>query len=154
MIATTGFGPWRHMRDPNYEPGTGDLYASGGQAFFAFVLFLGLFVGIQIPALVTMVRVAASMLPEEDETIIEFDRTFQGRTTPEIVGGQGKIGIVEAWKSYPRNSRVRLLKLMAKVAAISASVWLLFVMVLVAETHLLLGENVGAFMKALHGARH
>lgn len=154
MLATGSFGTWKHMRDPSYEPGTGDLYASGGQAFFGFVLFLTLFVGIQIPALVTMVRVAASMLPEEDETIIEFDRTFQGRTTPEIIGGQGKIGIVEAWKSYPRNSRVRLLKLMAKVAAISAAAWLLFVMVLVAETHLLLGENVGAFMRAIHGGRH
>jgi hypothetical protein len=118
-----------------------------------FVLFLALFIAIQIPALVTMVRVAASMLPEEDETIIEFDRTFQGRTTPEIVGGQGKIGMVEAWKSYPKNSRLRLLKLIAKVAAISAAAWLGFVMVLVAETHILLGDNVGAFMRALHGSR-
>lgn len=98
-----------------------------------------------------MVRVAASMLPEEDETIVEFDRSFQGRTTPEILGGQGKIGIKEAWKSYPRASRIRLLRLMAKVAAISAAVWLGFIMVLVAETHILLGKNVGAFMKALHG---
>ncbi|ETN41086.1 uncharacterized protein HMPREF1541_03021 [Cyphellophora europaea CBS 101466] len=151
LLVTGSFGAWKHMQDPEYEPGTGDLYASGGQAFFAFLVFIALFVGIQIPALVTMVRVAASMLPEEDETIVEFDRSFQGRTTPEIIGGQGKIGIVEAWKSYPRTSRIRLLKLMAKVAAISAAAWMFFVMVLVAETHLLLGENVGAFMRAVHG---
>ena len=141
------------MRDPNYEAGTGDLYISGSQAFFGYLIFLCLFVAITIPALVTMVRVAASMLPEEDETIVEFDRTFQGRTTPEILGGQNKIGITEAWKSFPRASRVRLLKLMAKVAAISAAAWLVFVMVMVAETHLLLGDNVGQFMKAIHGIR-
>jgi hypothetical protein len=141
------------MRDPAYEPGTGDLYITGTQAVFGFVVFIALFIAIQIPALVTMVRVAASMLPEEDETIVEFDRSFQGRTTPEIVGGQGKIGIVEAWKSYPRASRVRLLKLMGKVAGVMTAAWLGFVVVVVAETHLLLGDNVGDFMRAVHGIR-
>jgi hypothetical protein len=151
LLVTGTFGSFKHLRDPDYEASTPDLYISGSQAFFAYVLFIMLFVAITIPALVTMVRVAASMLPEEDETVVEFDRSFQGRTTPEILGGQGKIGIKEAWKSYPRASRVRLLRLMAKVAAISAVVWAGFVVIMVVEVQLLLGKDVGQFMKAIHG---
>lgn len=152
LLLTGTFGSFKRLRsDPNYEPGTGDLYISGSQAFFAYLVFLFLFVACTIPALVTMVRVAASMLPEEDETIVEFDRSFQGRTTPEILGGQGKIGIKEAWKSFPRASRVRLLKLMAKVAGISVLAWAAFVVVMVVETRVLLGDSVGQFMRAIHG---
>ncbi|KAL9114086.1 MAG: hypothetical protein Q9227_001858 [Pyrenula ochraceoflavens] len=111
---------------------------------------VALFILIQIPATVTAVRVAASMLPEEDETIVPFDRSFGGKTTPEIVGGQGKIGIVEAWRSFDWSSRIRLLKLAAKVVAIMAFVWIVFTTVAVTEVYLILGK---AFRAALENAQ-
>jgi len=151
MVVVGSFGSLKNMQDPQYEAGKGDLYATGAQGFFAFLLFLLLFVGIQVPAAVAMTRVAASMLPEEDETIVPFDRTFGGKTTPTIIGGQGKIGVVEAWKSFPWASRVRLLKLMVKVAAIALSAWIGLVIVLTAEAHIMLGDNVGHVMKAIFG---
>ena len=116
------------------------------------IMFSGvaLFVLIQIPATVTAVRVAASMLPEEDETIVPFDRSFGGKTTPEIVGGQGKIGIVEAWRSFDWSSRIRLLKLVAKVVAILVTVWVTFTLLSAAEIYLILGK---AFRKALEQAQ-
>jgi hypothetical protein len=46
------------------------LVVMGVPALFAFL--------IAIPARVIFVRVAASMLPEEDETIVPFDRSFGG----------------------------------------------------------------------------
>lgn len=115
-------------------------------------IMLALFVGLQIPATVTMVRVAASMLPEEDETIVSFDRTFGGKTTPVIIGGQGKVGIVEAWRSFPRSSRIRLLKLLAKVVLIVMAVWIAMLVTITVEAQVMLGDSVGHVMKAIHHA--
>jgi hypothetical protein len=151
MLVCGSFGSLKHMKNPDYHPGKKDLYAIGGQGFMGMFIMLALFVGLQIPATVTMVRVAASMLPEEDETIVSFDRTFGGKTTPAIVGGQGKVGIVEAWRSFPRSSRVRLLKLLAKVVLIVMAVWIAMIITVTAEAHLMFGDNVGHVMKAIHG---
>jgi hypothetical protein len=151
MLVCGSFGSLNRMRDPEYEPGRKDLYAVGGQGMLGFVLTVLLFVLLQIPATVTLVRVAASMLPEEDETIVPFDRTFGGKTTPAILGGQGKIGLVEAWRSFPWASRMRLLKLMIKVVLIFLASWLSVTIILVAEAHLLFGDSLGQMMKSLHG---
>ncbi|KAL6238372.1 hypothetical protein BDW75DRAFT_201642 [Aspergillus navahoensis] len=54
------------------------------------------------PANVIFVRVAASMLPAEDEAIIPFDRSFGGKVVPEVVGG-GVLSIADAWKTMDRD---------------------------------------------------
>ena len=151
MLVCGSFGSLKHMKNPEYHPGKKDLYAVGAQGFFGMLLTLALYILLQIPATVTMVRVAASMLPEEDETIVSFDRTFGGKTTPTIIGGQGKIGLVEAWRSFPWASRIRLLKLVGKVALIVLAVWVAMLVTLVAESHILLGDSLGHVMKGLHG---
>ncbi|KAK5955194.1 hypothetical protein OHC33_003874 [Knufia fluminis] len=151
MLVTGTFGPMRHMQDPNYDPGMKEAYATAGQLFFAMFLTIALVVLLQIPATVAMVRVAASMLPEEDETIVPFDRTFGGLTTPEIIGGQGKIGIVEAWRSFNWECRRRLLRTVLKVAAIMMATWILFTTVALIEAHLLFGPAFGEMMKSMHG---
>lgn len=151
MLVCGSFGSLNRMKDPEYQPGRKDLYAVGGQGMLGFTLMILLFVLLQIPATVTLVRVAASMLPEEDETIVPFDRTFGGKTTPAIIGGQGKIGLVEAWRSFPWASRMRLLKLMLKVVLIFMACWLLVTIVLVAEAHILFGDSLGHMMKTMHG---
>ncbi|KIX99606.1 uncharacterized protein Z520_04239 [Fonsecaea multimorphosa CBS 102226] len=151
MLVCGSFGSLKHMENPDYQPGRKDLYAVGGQGVLGFSLMVALFVLLQIPATVTLVRVAASMLPEEDETIVPFDRTFGGKTTPAIIGGQGKIGLVEAWRSFPWQSRMRLLRLMAKVTLIFLACWLLFTIILVAEAHILFGDKLGEVMKTVHG---
>jgi len=151
MLMAGSFGAMRRMRDPTFEPGMKDAYATAGQLFFAMFLTIALFILLQIPATVAMVRVAASMLPEEDETIVPFDRTFGGLTTPEIIGGQGKIGIVEAWRSFNWECRRRLLRTVVKVAAIVMSTWILFTIVAMLEAHLLFGPAFGEMMKSMHG---
>lgn len=151
MLVAGSFGTLKHMQDPDFQPGTRHIYSTASQLFLAMFLTVLLFVAVQIPATVAMVRVAASMLPEEDETIVPFDRTFGGMTTPEIVGGQGKIGIVEAWRSFNWECRRRLLKTVAKVALIIVAAELLIMIFVVAEAHLLFGDAFGPFMKSLHG---
>jgi len=149
-LVVSGFGPMRHMQRHEYNPTQRDLYAVVGQGILAISISLLCFVGLQVPAAVTMVRVAASMLPEADETIVPFDRTFGGQTTPEIIGGQGKIGLVEAWRSFPRSSRMRLLRAIAKAVAIFMAICIAFSIVVVVESHLLFGENIGEVMKTIH----
>lgn len=151
LLVTNSFGVMRHMRDPNFQPGMKDTYLGTGQLFFLMLLTIILFILLQIPATVAMVRVSASMLPEEDETIVPFDRTFGGLTTPEIIGGQGKIGIVEAWRSFNWECRRRLLRTVIKVAAIVIATWFLFSAVLLIEAHALFGDSFGEMMKSMHG---
>lgn len=71
---------------------------------------------ISVPARVIFIRVAASMLPEEDESIVPFDRSFGGKVQPEIVGGSGKIGLMDAWTTFDWNARVRFVKVVVKTA--------------------------------------
>lgn len=151
LLVTNSFGVLRRLQDPDFNPDMKDAYAGTGQLFFAMLLTVVLFVLLQIPATVAMVRVAASMLPEEDETIVPFDRTFGGLTTPEIIGGQGKIGIVEAWKSFNGECRRRLLRTVVKVAAVVMATWILFSFIIMAEAHILLGPAFGDIMKGMHG---
>ena len=151
MLVTGSFGVIRRMDDPTFEPGMKDAYLTAGQLFLTAILTIVLFVGLQIPATVAMVRVAASMLPEEDETIVPFDRTFGGRTTPEIIGGQGKIGIMEAWRSFTGEQRRRVLRTVLKAAALVLVTWFVFSTVIIAEAHLLFGDAFGDVMKTIHG---
>ncbi|KAJ5758321.1 uncharacterized protein N7511_007015 [Penicillium nucicola] len=76
---------------------------------------------VSIPARVIFIRVAASMLPEEDETIVPFDRSFGGKVTPAITGGSGKIGIVEAWTTFDWAARVRYAKVIGKTFAMEVA---------------------------------
>lgn len=115
------------------------------------VLALGLIlkVLIVIPASVTLIRVQASLLSEEEETIVPFDRTFDGKVVPEIVDGSGVIGMLDAWKTFDWNSRVRLLKLYAKVGAMEAAVYVVLVGVLIGEARLIASYSMPQPMNTL-----
>ena len=154
LLVTGSFGVLRRLRDPDFNPDMKDAYAGTGQLFFAMLLTVMMFILLQIPATVAMVRVAASMLPEEDETIVPFDRTFGGLTTPEIIGGQGKIGIAEAWRSFNGECRRRLLRTVVKVAVLITATWALFSVIIMIEAHLLIGPAFGDLMKGMHGIAH
>lgn len=78
--------------------------------FGVVALFLVLQVLITMPTQVIFIRMAASTLPEDDEPIIPLDRTFGCSITPENMGGPGRIGIVDAWRSFGRDSQKRVAK--------------------------------------------
>lgn len=96
-----------------------------------FFLTIALTLLIQVPAAVTMIRVAASTLSPEVETIVPFDRSFSGLVEPAVLGG-GCIGLLDAWKSFGWPSRVRLVKLLAKyygMVLVNLAVFILLVSV-------------------------
>lgn len=97
---------------------------------------------IVFPANVSLTRVQASMLPEEHESIVPFDRTFSGKVKPEILGGSGAVGMLDAWKTFGWAARLRLVKLYAKIGLIQFAITLGFIMAMVGELRLIVGEEL------------
>ncbi len=118
------------------------------------VVLLGLLsaVAIVIPATVSLTRVQASLLPDEVETIVPFDRSFGGKVIPAIVGGSGAIGMLEAWKTFDWNSRVRLLKLYGRVILMETAVILLFSFVIAGQLNLIMGPELKKYASWVKGS--
>ncbi|PYI00065.1 ubiquitin conjugating enzyme [Aspergillus ellipticus CBS 707.79] len=87
----------------------------------AFISFV-----VSIPARAIFIRVAASMLPEEDESIVPFDRSFGGKVSPAILGGSGKVSIMDAWKTFDRPALMRFVRAIGKGFALEFAVVALF----------------------------
>lgn len=105
---------------------------------------------IIIPADVTLKRVQASMLPDEDESIVPFDRTFGGKVKPEILGGSGAVGMLDAWKTFDWPARLRLVKLYAKIFAIQVTTTIMFFMIVVGELRLIMGDDFAKMLRKAH----
>ncbi|RDW58992.1 uncharacterized protein DSM5745_11198 [Aspergillus mulundensis] len=114
------------IRDGNGSP---NLVRSAASitAIAGFVSWLASF-----PARVIFVRVAASMLPAEDEAIIPFDRSFDGKVAPEVVGG-GVLSITDAWKTMDRDGWKRYVKANFKAMALYTATVVLFSTLITAE---------------------
>jgi len=126
-------------RIPNMSGGQQTAAAFKGLGLLVFSLAMKLFVSI--PAKVVLTRVQASLLPDSEETIVPFDRSFGGKVVPEIVGGSGVIGMLDAWKSFDWASRIRLIKAYVKVFAMQVGVTVVFTLCLVAEMFIIAGTN-------------
>ena len=120
------------------------------QLFGVFLIFVATVFLILIPADATLKRVQASMLPEENETIVPFDRSFAGKVTPESLGGKGCVSMLDAWRTFDKEARLRLIKIYAKLFVVQIAVTVLFAMILVGELRLILG---GDFDKVVQVAR-
>lgn len=99
-----------------------------------------------LPAIVTLVRIEASILPEDEDTIVPFDRTFGGKVVSKMMGGTGNIGFLEAWRSFTWEARRRLIKLFFKVFFIVGGLVFIVVHVLVAELFVVFGPSLGEFL--------
>ena len=110
------------------------------EAIAAAVVALALTVLIEVPATVTFIRVAASMLPEEDEAIVPFDRTFGGKVVPAVVGGSGHIGLIDAWRSFDWASRIRFISVLVKSTMMQVGLCFVFVIVFFGELGLITGS--------------
>lgn len=95
-------------------------------------------VGLVAPAQVVLVRVQASLLPADADTIVPFDRSFSGAVEPEVVTGKGYVDFVTAWRTFERDSWVRLMKLAAKIVGVTLAVYVLFLAIVVPEYILML----------------
>lgn len=108
-------------------------------AIFAVVVASTLF--LVIPAQAVLVRVQASLLPPDENTIIAFDKSFGGKVEPAIVGGKGYVNFVDAWKSFSRESWVRLYRLMGKILLVTLAVYLAVAAIVVPEFMLMVSAS-------------
>lgn len=105
------------------------------------ILTLVMHIFLVIPTQVILTRVQASLLPEEDDTIVPFDRSFSGKVEPAIVGGKGFVTIKDAWQSFSRASWLRLVKLYVKIFAAGLALALLWMAVIIPEAILIISRS-------------
>jgi len=99
-------------------------------------VFLGIFV--MLPAYAALVRKEASMLPEEDETIISFDHSFGGKL--QHIGEQ--LSYKDAWKSFDGEARRRVIKLYVKFFFIMTAIMVVMAHVIGLEFMLVAGDKI------------
>ncbi|KAF2092113.1 hypothetical protein K490DRAFT_53260 [Saccharata proteae CBS 121410] len=131
--------------DKSDAPATLVIYA---KVAGAILIMLGACLFVVLPARVALTRVEASMLPEDDDTLVPFDRTFDGKVVPKVVGGTGAVGFADAWRSFNREARSRLIKLYLKIFLISTTFILVAVHVIFFEAWAFAGPAVMAYIKA------
>ncbi|KAE8141529.1 hypothetical protein BDV38DRAFT_237035, partial [Aspergillus pseudotamarii] len=96
-----------------------------------------LFLVLSIPARAIFTRVAASMLPEEDDPIVPFDRPFGGKVKPATVGGDsGHLSLQDAWTSFDRAARIRYVKVTLKALAIEVALGVVGTLLIMGEVTL------------------
>ena len=118
-----------------------------GQLGIVSLVGLSLVVLILFPAAVMLRRVQASMLAENEESIVPFDRTFGGKVVPEILGGTGMISMIDAWRTFDWNSRMRLMGVYVKTAVIQATVTLIFVTLVIGELQIMVGDQLAKMIE-------
>jgi hypothetical protein len=94
-----------------------------------------------VPTQVALVRVQASLLPPDEDTIIPFDRSFQGKVEPAVVDGKGFVTVRDALATFPRASWIRLYILYVKVFAITILSYMLMAAIVIPELFLLISKN-------------
>lgn len=133
---------------PEYRLGGQTDVSDVGPADFAkmaAVAVISLFASMAfvIPSHVILVRVQASLLPGDDDAIIPFDRSFQGKVEPAVAGGRGYATVSEAWSTFSRAGWRRLITLYVKAFFITMGVYVLIVAVAIPEFIFMVQKNTG-----------
>lgn len=115
------------------------------KVLFLILTILAVTVGLIMPAKVAYVRIQASMLPEEDEAIVPFDRTFRGKVEPAILGGTGRLSWMDAWSSIDRPAMRRIVTMLAKMLLIDIALNTAFLLVFGAQAYLIVGKAIRKF---------
>ncbi|KAM0325540.1 hypothetical protein ACHAQA_007527 [Verticillium albo-atrum] len=123
--------PGEHAKLPVYDG------SAAWKSVIIVVVSLAISILLVIPAHVVLVRVQASLLPEADDTIIPFDRSFSGAVIPAVVGGKGYVSMAEAWNTFSISAWRRLVKLYVKIFFVGIAATLLMAVVVVPEVFLI-----------------
>ncbi|KAE8391665.1 hypothetical protein BDV23DRAFT_193049 [Aspergillus alliaceus] len=124
------------VANPGYKGLLGFLVISILPAIF--------FLLVSVPARGIFIRVAASMLPEEDDPIVPFDRLFGGKATPEIMGGSGKLGLIDAWTTFEWAARTRYVKVILKALAIEVALGVVGILLVMSQLTLVIPTSQGS----------
>lgn len=122
--------------DSGYKQVLGSLVVNILPAVFSLL--------ISVPARGIFTRVAASMLPEEDDPIVPFDRLFGGKVKPETTGGSGKLSLMDAWTTFEWAARFRYVKIILKSLAIEVALGVVGILLVMGELALITPPSHGS----------
>jgi hypothetical protein len=112
----------------------------------ATALFVAL--AVLLPAAVTLTRIEATLLPEGEEPIVPFDKeAIIGDIDVSVRGGCRAL-FVQAWRSFDRSARLRLVKLYAKMVLAQVTIGFIAVHLMAVELYLMGGERLVIFFKS------
>ncbi|KAL2157520.1 hypothetical protein VTH06DRAFT_6071 [Thermothelomyces fergusii] len=122
------------LPDPD-QPDQVELPAGpdAGKALAVVAVFLALQALLYVPAHTALIRVQASLLPPDEDTVVPFDRSFGGRVEPELVTGKGFATFGAAVKSVTRDSWLRIYLLRLKLFAVSVAIYSVIIFVVALE---------------------
>merc|ERR1711939_377726 len=111
-------------------------------------LFVAL--AVLLPASVTLTRLEATLLPEDETPLVPFDReAIVSEDINPSVRGASRALFVQAWRSFDSAARLRLVKLYVKMVMAQVAVAFVGFHVVLAEMYLIGGERIGEMVKAL-----
>jgi hypothetical protein len=99
---------------------------------------------VMLPAYAALVRKEASLLPEDEDTIVSFDRTFNGK----LAHVSDTLSYKDAWKSFNSEARGRVIKLYTKFFFIMAAFVFIMIHVVGFELYMVAGDQVKQYAVA------
>jgi hypothetical protein len=103
---------------------------------------------VLLPAAVTLTRIEAALLPEDEETIVPFDRAAVMGDVDLTARGGCRTVFVQAWRSFDRAARWRLIKVYVKMVLAQAAIALIAVHLAIAELFIIGGDRLGLLFKS------
>lgn len=100
---------------------------------------------VMLPAYGALVRTEASLLPEEEETIVSFDRTFGGK----LAHVSSSLSYADAWKSFTSEARRRVVKLYVKFFFIMVALTIVAAHVLSFELFMVAGDQMQEYAEVV-----
>jgi hypothetical protein len=137
LLGFQSFHPTNPGAIPN--PGQYDRH-SAWKGLIVLLVSFAVWALVYMPALVILVRVQASLLPPDEDTIIPFDRTYDGTIEPAVVSGKGYVTTRDAIRTFPRASWIRIYILQAKIFGVVVATLLVFFAVVAPQMWLIAGR--------------
>jgi hypothetical protein len=106
---------------------------------------VGMVLFVYLPCQIALIQREASLLPEDADCIVPFDRTFNGTITWDFETRKEKFvhlaAIRGAWRSVDKTMRKRVVTVLAKLVGISIATGLFFGAVVSAELFVIVGKS-------------
>ncbi|KAK1058149.1 hypothetical protein LTR74_013606 [Friedmanniomyces endolithicus] len=103
---------------------------------------------VLLPASMTLTRIEAALLPEDEQTIVPFDREAIVGELDLTVRGSSKALFVQAWRSIDRSARLRVVKMYAKMVLAQFTILVIGLHLAMAELYLIGGERLAVLFKS------
>ncbi|KAL7809433.1 hypothetical protein V8C26DRAFT_423109 [Trichoderma gracile] len=125
----------------NIQTATGDIALYSKYALVILVTVVGS-ICLVVPSQVVLMRIQASLLPTEDDTIIPFDRSFDGKVVPCAMGGRGYATMSDSFLTFTWASWKNLLILSIKIILLSLAIVGLVSLLLIAQWAIIIKRTV------------